>query len=216
LTTYREVIIAAANMVAQSSAWVRSRDTSVGEAVRISAKFAMLMAVLLAGGCSMPDTDSYRLPAASNLFRPMSVTNYRERTLPPVTAADLVDANGNCAGAPVAAVSGDPAAQAGASPGGAAIPGPVALGMTECEVVRNAGVPARADVGANERRERTATLTYVGGERSGIYLFTDGRLKSMELGPEPPQPEKASAKNKKKPAKPPARRAAQPNQISVQ
>lgn len=178
--------------------------------MRISAKFLALTTVVLAGGCSMPDTDSYRLPTTSNLFRPMSVTNYREKTLPPVTAADLVDANGNCAGAPVAAVSGDPAAQAGAPSGG-----PVALGMTECEVVRHTGVPARADVGANERRERTAILTYIGGERPGIYSFTDGRLKSMELGPEPQQ-EKTAAKNKKKPAKPPARRAAQPDQVSVQ
>jgi hypothetical protein len=185
-----------------------------GEAVRISAKFAMLMAVLLAGGCSMPDTDSYRLPTASNLFRPTSVTNYREKALPPVTAADMVDANGNCAGSPAAMVSGDPAAQSGALPGEAVLPGPVALGMTECEVVRRAGVPARAEVGANDRRERTATLTYTGGERPGIYSFTDGRLKSMELGPEPPAPEKVA--KTKKPAKPPARRPAQPDRVSVQ
>lgn len=183
--------------------------------MRFSAKFATLTLVLLAGGCSLPDTDSYRLPTASNLFRPMSVTNYREKTLPPVTATDMVDANGNCAGAPAAAVSGDPAALAGAAPGEAMTPGPVALGMTECEVVRRAGVPARVDVGANDRRERTATLTYVGGERAGVYVFADGRLKSMELGPEPP-PEKTAAKNKKKPAKPPARRAAQPDRVSVQ
>ena len=179
--------------------------------MRISARFLALTGVLLAGGCSMPDTDSYRLPTASNLFRPMSVTNFREKVLPPVTAADLVDGNGNCAGAPSVPPTGDPATQ----PSQQALGGPIGLEMTECEVVRRMGVPARADVGANERRERTATLTYVSGDRPGIYSFTEGRLKSMELGPEPPAPEKP-VKTKKKPAKPPTRRAAQPDQISVQ
>jgi hypothetical protein len=209
------VTIAAANMVTQSSAWVRRRDKILGEAVRISANIVTFAAVLLVGGCSLPDTDSYRLPTASNLFRPMSVTSFRDKVLPPVTAADIVDANGNCAGSPAAPASGDPSAPAGASPNEAALPGPIALEMTECEVVRRAGPGARIDIGANDRRERTATVTYIGGERPGIYSFTDGRLKSMELGPEPPTPEK-TAKTKKKPAKPPARRAAQPDQISVQ
>jgi hypothetical protein len=172
----------------------------------------MLTAILLAGGCAMPDTDSYRLPTASNLFRPMSVTSYRDKVLPAVTAADLVDGNGNCAGAPVAAVGGDPT---GVSSNEAALPGPIGLEMTECDVVRRVGVPARVEVGANDRRERTATLTYTSGERPGIYAFTDGRLKSMELGPEP-LPQEKTAKAKKKPAKPPARRAAQPEQVSVQ
>jgi hypothetical protein len=162
------------------------------------------------GGCAMPDVESYRLPTASNLFRPLSVTSYREKVLPPVAATDLVDGNGNCAGAIAPAASGDVAVQ-----GAPQISGPIALEMTECEVVKRAGVAARVDIGANDRRERTATLTYIGGERPGIYSFTDGRLKAMELGPEPPAPEK-TAKVKKKPAKPPARRAAQPNQVSVQ
>ena len=85
--------------------------------------------------------------------------------------------------------------------------------MTECDVVKRAGIATKVEIGANDRRERTATLTYIGGERPGIYTFTDGRLKSMELGPEPP-PQKTA----KKPVKPPAKRAAQPrpNQISVQ
>jgi hypothetical protein len=107
----------------------------------------------------------------------------------------------------------DAVGQDGASTNEATLPGPIALSMTECEVVRRAGVAARVDIGANERRERTATLTYVSGERPGIYTFTDGRLKSMELGPEPPAPEKTA---KKKPTKPRPRRAAQPNQVSVQ
>ena len=45
-----------------------------------------------------------------HLFRPTSVTNYKDKVLPPVAAADLVDANGRCAGARAAAgASGDAA-----------------------------------------------------------------------------------------------------------
>ncbi len=73
--------------------------------------------------------------------------------------------------------------------------------MTECDVVKRAGIAGRVEIGANERRERTATLTYINGERPGIYNFTDGRLTSMELGPEPPAPPKTA----KKPAKPPGK-----------
>ena len=180
--------------------------------MRFSANIAMLSAVLLAGGCTLPDTDSYRLPTASNIFRPLSVTNYRDKVLPPVTATDLVDANGNCAGAPAATVSGDAAGPGGAPNETALLSGPIALEMTECDLVRRAGAGARVEIGANDRRERTATITYIGGERPGIYSFTDGRLKSMERGAEPAAEKTA----KKKPAKPPAKRAAKPNQVSVQ
>jgi hypothetical protein len=178
--------------------------------VRFSANLSMLSAALLVGACAMPDTDSYRLPTASNIFRPLSVTSYREKALPPVTAADLVDGNGNCAGAGVPVASGDQTEQSAGAP---SISAPIALEMTECDVVKRAGVASKVDIGANDGRERTATLTYAGGERPGIYNFTDGRLKSMELGPEPPAPVKTA---KKKPAKPPAKRAAKPDRVSVQ
>jgi hypothetical protein len=183
-----------------------------GEAVRFSANLSMLSAVLMVGACALPDTDSFRLPTSTSLFRPMSVTSYREKVLPPVTAADLVDANGNCAGASVAAAN-DPAGQ-NQEAGTALVAGAIALEMSECDVVKRVGMAGRVEIGANQRRERTATLTYSSGERPGIYNFTDGRLTSMELGPEPPAPPKTA----KKPAKPPAKRAAQPqpNRVSVQ
>jgi len=180
--------------------------------VRFSANLAMLSAVLMVGACALPDIDSFRLPDSSNLFRPMSVTSFRDKVLPPVSAADLVDANGNCAGAYVPAASGDQAGQtdAGVPP----VPGAIALDMTECDVVKRVGVAERVEIGSNDGRERTATLTYSRGERPGIYSFADGRLKAMELGPEPPAPPKTV----KKPAKPPVKRAAQPqpNRVSVQ
>jgi hypothetical protein len=156
---------------------------------------------LCLGACAMPDTDSFRAPNAATLFTPRSVTNYKDMTLPPVAPADLVDANGSCAGA-VAMASGE---------GVPMIPAAIALEMSECDVVKRAGIAEKVDIGTNERRERTATLTYIKGQRPGIYRFTAGRLASMELAPEAP----ASAKPAKKPAKP-TRRAAQPNQVSVQ
>jgi hypothetical protein len=185
--------------------------------VRFSAITSTLWVGLALGACSMPDMDSFRAPDASALFTGRSVSNFRDKVLPPVAPADLVDANGNCAGAYAPAASGDQSAQANVplrDAGIPPVPAPVALDMTECDVVKRAGIAARTEIGANDRGERTATLTYVSGERPGVYNFVDGRLKSMELGPDqPPAPKTA-----KKPAKPvkPAKRVAQPNSVSVQ
>ena len=91
------------------------------------------------------------------------------------------------------------------------IPAAIALEMSECDVVKRAGIAERVEIGTNERKERTARLTYVNGQRPGIYNFAAGRLTSMERAPEPAAP----AKPGKKPAKP-VQRAAQPKQTSVQ
>jgi hypothetical protein len=104
--------------------------------------------------------------------------------LRPVTAADLVDPQGQCAGG-----------QATAAQGG------IALEMTECEVVGRAGPPGNVQIGTNERGERSLTLTYMGGPRPGIYRFTGGRLYAVERGEEPPSPEPAKPK-KPAPKKP--------------
>ena len=90
-----------------------------------------------------------------------------------MTPADLVDANGSCAGT---AASGE---------GVPMIPAAIALEMSECDVVKRAGIAEKVEIGTNERRERTATLTYLQGQRPGIYHFTAGRLAAMELAPEP-------------------------------
>lgn len=66
----------------------------------------------------------------------------------------------------------------------------VALQMTECQVVQMAGYTDRVEIGANERGQRTVTLTYMSGDRPGIYRFVGGRLASMERVAEPPQPKK--------------------------
>jgi len=182
---------------------------------RFSAMISALSVGLALGACTMPDMDSFRAPDAASLFSARSVSNYRDKVLPPVTAADLVDANGSCAGAYApAAASGDQSVQANVplrEAGIPPVPAAIAFDMTECDVVKRAGVAGRAEIGTNDRRERTATLTYTGGERPGIYNFVDGRLKSMELGPDQP----AAPKTAKKPAKP-TKRAAQPNRVTTQ
>lgn len=188
--------------------------------MRVSATIPMLCGVFLVGACALPDTESFRAPDATNLFRRLSVTSFKDKELPPVTAADLVDTGGNCAGAYVPA-SGD-------QPGGGdvtlkeagvpMIPAAIGLEMTECDVVKRAGIPERVEIGSNDRRERTTTLTYVRGDRPGAYSFVDGRLKAMEMVAGPPEPPQKTAKKQAKPAKSvkPAKRAAQPSDVSVQ
>ena len=60
-------------------------------------------------------------------------------------------------------------------------------------------LPHRVAVSMSEPLQRLATLTYVSGERPGIYRFVNGRLNSMERVEEQPQPKKA-AKTARKPA----------------
>jgi hypothetical protein len=177
-----------------------------------------LPAVFALGACALPDFDSFRAPTADAIFRPLSVTNVKDRVLPPVASDDLVDASGRCAGAYV-----PPAQSAGDEPGSQGsvtvqqagvpmIPSAVALEMSECDVVKRAGFPERVEIGASERNERTATLTYASGPRPGVYSFLEGRLKSMERGPEPPP----APKTAKKPAKPAPKTATRPRQATVQ
>jgi hypothetical protein len=98
----------------------------------------------------------------------------------------------------------------GAPPAGAMPPevrnGPrgISLAMTECQVMSVAGYTDRVEIGANPRGERTVTLTYLSGERPGIYHFRNGRLMAMERVAEAAAPKKpaksAKAAKKKQPA----------------
>jgi hypothetical protein len=79
--------------------------------------------------------------------------------------------------------------------------GTVALGHTECDVVRGIGAPDSVNLSNNPRGDRVAVINYSKGQRAGIYTFTAGRLSSVERGPEPVAPPKAAkSKAKKKPA----------------
>ena len=179
---------------------------------------ALAAAALGLAGCSsaqLPEMSEVKLLPEMRSFLPSNSNTYSSvttmRTLKPVGPTDLVDGQGLCAGmqapAPVSAEPGAvtneaaPAAQP-------ALPQPVALEMTECDVARALGQPARAEVGS-EGSERVVTMTYIGSDRSGVYRFKAGRLASIERGPEPPAPPKPEKKAKKAaPAKKPPKPAA--------
>jgi hypothetical protein len=116
-------------------------------------------------------------------------------TLRPVTAADLVNAAGQCAG------EGEQAGSEATTGGAAPVAGGIALQMTECDVVRRAGAVDKIDFGSDDRGERIVTLTFLRGPLPGIYRFAGGRLMSIERAPAPPA---APAKSQKAPAKKPA------------
>jgi hypothetical protein len=120
----------------------------------------------------------------------------------PVTAEDLVSAEGACPGMAAANVPANANALSDGTP--APVPvsnGTVALGHTECDVVRGIGAPANVNISNNERGERLTVINFSQGTRAGIYTFTAGRLSSIERGPEPvEQPKAARPKAKKKPA----------------
>jgi hypothetical protein len=125
----------------------------------------------------------------------------------PVSANDLVAANGACAPPAVAPLPG--AAQpSGTMPPLSAAPSllgeGVALGMTECEVVYRAGAPSSVQLGRNANGDRTAVLTFDGGPRAGIYRFERGRLADMDrvqtAEPAPAPKTKVARKKKVPPA----------------
>ena len=112
----------------------------------------------------------------------------------PVAAEDLVSADGACPGmAPVGAPTD---ANASTAPMG----GTVALGHTECDVVRGIGAPSSVNLSNDAAGRRVAVITWMSGPRAGIYSFTAGRLSSIEGTPEAPAAPKAKPKPKKKSA----------------
>jgi len=98
-----------------------------------------------------------------------------------------------------------PSAPAAPAPGAAqpsSLVRAIGLDMSECEVVRALGPTTQVEITTTERGERSVALTYVQGERPGIYRFVSGRLKSMERAPELPTAAKPAPA--KKPGKKPA------------
>jgi len=174
-------------------------------AARSLFKAALLPTALMLGGCSsassiLPDWDTFKAPDM-HVFASRSVSSVvKEPTLRPITAEDMVDGEGRCAaGFPVADPAVDPSGtQTTQVP---LVPSGIALEMTECDVVKRAGQPEKVDIGTNERGERKVTLTYLRGERPGIYYFAAGRLSAMERSPEPPAPPKPAKKPKPKKSK---------------
>jgi hypothetical protein len=123
----------------------------------------------------------------------------------PITSDDLVSPEGMCSGMtpPPGPTEANASADAAAPQ---PVTGTVALGHTECDVVRAIGVPSNVNISKNERGDREAVVTYNQGPRPGIYTFSAGRLSSIEgVEAPPPAPKpKAKAKAKKKPAQTPS------------
>lgn len=132
----------------------------------------------------------------------------------PVTPGDLVSADGACSGMPApvspadanastdaksASTAADSAAPGSAAPGSPPPPpaGTVALGHTECEVVRAVGAPGNVNISSDPRGDRLAVVTWSQGPRAGIYTFTSGRLTSIAALPAPPTPPKAKKSRKR-------------------
>ncbi len=168
-----------------------------GVVVRSIGSWFGVSVALALGACAMPDMDTFRMPDTSN-FRPMSTSVLRDTSLRPVTAEDLVDGQGRCGAAfPSMEPNTNPHLPPDQPPSLTA--GGIALDMTECDVVKRAGIPEKVEIGTNDRSERTAVLTYIRGERPGIYYFTSGRLSSLERGPEPPPQARPAKKPPPKP-----------------
>lgn len=148
----------------------------------------------------------------------------------PVAAEDLVGADGRCSAAvvagappsepPVGSMAGDLAgspmpagapAQLNVDPGTPQVVGGIALGMSECDAVRRAGVPANVNIGVGDNNDRRVVLTYLSGPWPGIYTFSSGRLKEISAAPVQPKPAAKPAPKKKAAA--PKPRAAQPVQV---
>jgi hypothetical protein len=132
----------------------------------------------------MPDAAEFRLPDRS-VFVPTTTNNFGVPFSPthPVTTADLVNAQGQCA-----------------APAAAASTRGVSLDMTECEVVNILGQPQSIDVprAAVALDQRRAVLTYKTGERPGIYEFNGGRLSGIERVDDPPPAVAKKPSSKKK------------------
>jgi hypothetical protein len=166
-------------------------------------RLALIALPCLAGvACSSaPSGDSGLLAKPSSFFATpdwMKDSGAKEGVLTRgVAPEELAGPDGACAG--VAQPASGPEGEAVSQP--PPVGGGIGLGLSECEVIRRAGAADQLEFGTNERGERTLTLTYLRGERPGIYRFRSGRLASIERGPEPPAPPKV-AKPQPKPAAP--------------
>ena len=115
-----------------------------------------------------------------------------------VTPDALVAADGGCPGMATPGAGANALADGAAGSPPPSTTGTVALGHTECDVVRGIGAPDNVNFSSNARGDRVAVVSYSRGQRAGIYTFTAGRLTSIERAPEA-APAKG-AKPKKKPA----------------
>ena len=147
-----------------------------------------------AGGSDLLSKDAEWFQKPGRLFiKNISIESPPLTPDKPVGAEDLVSADGGCPG--MAPPPGP--ADANASTTSAPMGGTVALGHTECDVVRGIGAPSSVNLSNDAAGRRVAVVTWATGPRAGIYTFTAGRLSSIEGNPDP-QPVPRAAKPKKK------------------
>ena len=155
------------------------------------------------GGCSNDNEKWFSKPAnllGNNLSYTYSSLG-QSRVDRPITANDLVDANGACPRyvPPEASAPGNPG-EAAAPDASALLGAGVALGMSECDVIARLGQPTAVNLGTNPNGTRSAILTYNTGTRPGIYRFENGHLSEMdrvEVAPTAPAPKKTTKKKAK-------------------
>jgi hypothetical protein len=152
------------------------------------------------GGSDLLSRDAQWFSRGGRLFiRNVSIESPPLTPDQPVRPDELVSADGACPG--MAPPGADAQALTNNVAGAPPLPGgTVALGHTECDVVRGIGAPDNVNLSTSPRGERTAVVSWSRGPRAGIYTFTGGRLSSIERGPEPVAPPKVAKKPPKKPA----------------
>jgi hypothetical protein len=148
-------------------------------------------------------TNMQLLPRVDQLAKPdwLSYSGGKEEfALRPVIPTDLVSPDGQCAAPATAAPATSDVGAGGPIEGAPLVAGGIALQMTECDVVLRAGPPEQMDLGTNERGDRAVVITYIRGNRPGVYRFAGGRLYSIERPPGPP-PAESKQKGKAKKAR---------------
>ncbi|MFZ1920059.1 MAG: hypothetical protein WAU57_00345 [Xanthobacteraceae bacterium] len=178
---------------------------------------AVLVAALGLAGCTNIDFDSQQAWFAKKLdfagkkggytFSELQESRQDQR---PITASDLVNANGSCPPPPAQPAPPPAPGQAAVLPApvdtAALLGGGIALGMSECEVVFRAGQPSSVQISKLPSGDRSAMLTFDTGPRAGMYRFDRGALKEFDALPmaaaPPPVAKKKTAKAKAKPKSP--------------
>ena len=162
---------------------------------------ALVAVAPLVAGCSggapdllSKDTEWFQRPGRV-FIRNISIESPPLTPDKPVRAEDLVSADGACPGMAPAPGPADANASTTAP---APVGGTVALGHTECDVVRGIGAPSNVSLSNDPAGRRVAVVTWSTGPRAGIYTFTSGRLSSIEGNPEPQVVPKATKPKPKK------------------
>ena len=144
-------------------------------------------------GCSglTGENSDKDLRAKLRLTRP----DWQQNPNPPVdtsralTADDLVGPDGRCPGGGESQALAE-ATGAGPGTGTQHLTRGISLEMSECELIRALGNTGQVQISTDEGGQRSVVVTYLQGDRPGIYRFVAGRLKIIERAPEPPPPPK--------------------------